>query len=158
MARRRRSAWWGGVALVFALAAPELQAQETPAPAASEDAESCVGKARLRGLGFDSNGTALEADDAVILDLVAEVIRDQCAGRVIVIEGHTDVWGEPDYNRALSERRAETVKDALVERGVPAQQLRAVGLGEDHPVTTDPARDAQALNRRITLRAEPGGS
>jgi outer membrane protein OmpA-like peptidoglycan-associated protein len=158
MGCRQRAAWRWGIVLLLSLAARDLRAQEPPAPASAGDAGSCVGKARLRGLGFDSNGVALDGDDAVILDLVAEVIRDQCAGRVVVIEGHTDVWGEPDYNRSLSERRAETVKDALVERGIPAQQLRAVGLGEDHPLTSDPAREAQALNRRITLRAEPGGS
>ena len=115
-----------------------------------------MGKARLHGLGFDQNDSVLGSDDAVILDLVVELIREQCAGKIILIEGHTDVWGDPDYNRELSERRAEAVKAYLVERGIPAEQLRVEGHGEDQPLTTDPSREAQALNRRVTLRAEPG--
>jgi OOP family OmpA-OmpF porin len=47
------------------------------------------------------------------------------------------------------------VKDYLVGRGVPAEQLRTEGLGEDQPLTTDPSLEAQALNRRVTLRVEP---
>lgn len=153
MTSLRRAAWCRGalLSLFLVVAAPAL-AQE-----AAQDADSCVGKARLHGLGFEQNGAVLGSDDAVILDLMAEVIRDQCAGKTIVIEGHTDVWGAPEYNRRLSERRAESVKHYLVERGIPAEQFRVEGLGEDHPLTTDPSRDAQALNRRITLRAEPSG-
>jgi OOP family OmpA-OmpF porin len=155
MGCRQRAAWRWGIVLLLSLAARDLRAQEPPAPASAGDAGSCVGKARLRGLGFDSNGVALDGDDAVILDLVAEVIREQCAGKTLVIEGHTDVWGDPEYNRDLSKRRAEAVKDYLVQRGIPAEQLRVEGRGEDHPLTTDPSREAQALNRRVTLRAEP---
>jgi OOP family OmpA-OmpF porin len=154
MTSLRRSAWRWGALLPLVFAAPALRAQDPPAPTAAE-AESCVGKARLYGLGFDQNDSVLGGDDAVILDLVAEVIREQCAGKTLVIEGHTDVWGDPEYNRDLSKRRAEAVKDYLVQRGIPAEQLRVEGRGEDHPLTTDPSREAQALNRRVTLRAEP---
>jgi OOP family OmpA-OmpF porin len=147
---------WGAL-LSLVLAAPPARAQEAAAPETAEDADSCVGEARLHGLGFDQNGSLLGSEDAVILDLVAELIRERCSGKTIVIEGHTDVWGDPEYNRRLSERRAEAVKDYLVGRGVPAEQLRTEGLGEDQPLTTDPSREAQALNRRVTLRAEPDG-
>jgi OmpA-OmpF porin, OOP family len=147
---------WGAL-LSLVLAAPTVRAQEAAAPETAGDADSCVGEARLHGLGFDQNGSLLGSEDTVILDLVAEVIRDRCSGKTLVIEGHTDVWGDPEYNRSLSERRAEAVKAYLVGRGVPAEQLRTEGLGEDQPITTDPSRVAQALNRRVTLRAEPAG-
>jgi outer membrane protein OmpA-like peptidoglycan-associated protein len=139
------------------LAAPAVRAQEAPAPGPTAGADSCIGKARLRGLGFEQNGSVLDLGDTVILDLVAEVIRERCAGRTVVIEGHTDVWGAAEYNRKLSERRAESVRRYLVERGVPAEQLRVEGFGEDQPLTTDPSREAQVLNRRVTLRVEPTG-
>ena len=157
MTSLQRAAWCWGALLSLVLAAPPLRAQEAAAPEVAEDANSCVGKARLHGLGFEQNGAVLGSDDAVILDLMAEVIRDQCAGKTIVIEGHTDVWGAPEYNRRLSERRAESVQEYLVEHGVPAEQLRIEAFGEDQPLTTDPSREAQALNRRITLRVEPTG-
>jgi OOP family OmpA-OmpF porin len=135
---------------------PALAEDAAPSQAASPaEAGGCVGKARLRGLGFDREGSVVRDEDAVILDLVAEVIRESCAGKVVVIEGHTDVSGSPEYNQRLSERRAESVKQYLVEHGVPAEQLRTEGFGESRPLTTDPSPEAQELNRRITLRAEP---
>ena len=155
MTLARRPALLTAAPLLLALAAPAARAGEPAAPAAAEDGGACVGKARLRGLGFDPNGSVLGGEDAVILDLVAELIRERCAGKILVIEGHTDVWGAAEYNRRLSERRAESVKRYLVERGVPGEQLRVEGLGESRPLTSDPSREAQALNRRVTLRVEP---
>jgi outer membrane protein OmpA-like peptidoglycan-associated protein len=170
MASRRaaRGGWRALSALVVGLSAPALQARAQPAAApavethrtpasnpgatpeaadsaATEPADSCIGKA----LGEDAD---------VILDLVAEAIHKRCAGKRIVIEGHTDVYGDADYNRWLSERRAEAVKDYLVQRGVPAEQLRVEGHGEDSPLTTDPSADAQVLNRRVTLRVDAEGT
>ena len=156
MTLRRAARCWGAL-LSLVLAAPALWAEEPAAPEAAEDVDSCIGKARLHGLGFAKDGSVVRSEDTVILDLVAEVIRDRCAGKLIVIEGHTDVWGAPEYNRRLSERRAESVQEYLVEHGVPAEQLRIEAFGEDQPLTTDPSREAQALNRRITLRVEPTG-
>ena len=119
------------------------------------EAGSCVGNVRLHGLGFARDGVEVPPDDAIVLDAVAPIIRESCAGRTVVIEGHTDVSGSLEYNQRLSERRADVVKHLLVERGVPAEQLRTEGLGESRPVTTDPSPEAQARNRRITLRVGP---
>ena len=151
----RRLALVAGVLLLVTLAALGGQAVEPATPEAAEDGETCIGKARLRGLDFGRGDSVLGSEDAVILDLVAELIRERCAGKTIVIEGHTDVWGAAEHNRRLSERRAESVRRYLVERGVPGEQLRVEGLGESRPLTTDPSREAQALNRRVTLRVEP---
>lgn len=145
--------------LALTLSSPVRAADPAPPPEASAgETGSCVGKAQLRGLGFDREGSVVRDEDAVILDVVAEVIRESCAGKVVVIEGHTDVSGLPEYNQRLSERRAESVKQYLVEHGVPADQLRVEGFGESRPLTTDPSPEAQALNRRVTLRAEPAQS
>jgi hypothetical protein len=119
------------------------------------EAGSCVGTVRLHGLGFVRDGVEVPPDDAIVLDAVAQMIRESCTGRTVVIEGHTDVSGSLEVNQRLSERRAEVVKRLLVERGVPAEQLRTEGLGESRPVTTDPSPEAQARNRRITLRVGP---
>lgn len=152
----RRAAPCALALLALTLSSPALTEDAAPPQAASPgEAETCVGKARLRGLGFDREGSVVRDEDAVILDLVAELIRESCAGKVVVIEGHTDVSGSPEYNQRLSERRAESVKRYIVEQGVPAEQLRTEGFGESRPLTTDPSPEAQALNRRITLRAEP---
>ena len=124
-----------------------------PAAAAQEESGDCIGKARLRGLEFSNGGAAIDAADQVMLDPVAEVIKTRCVGKAITIEGHTSVSGSEEQNQKLSLRRAEAVKRYLVERGVPAEQLRTVGYGASRPLTTDPSPEAQKTNRRVTLVA-----
>lgn len=131
---------------------------QTPeaAPAEAAQAETtgdCVGKARLRGLEFSHGGTELDAADGVILDLVAEAIKKNCSGKTITIEGHTSITGSEEYNQKLSLNRAEAVRDYLISRGIPADQLKAVGFGESRPITTDTSPAAQKVNRRVTLVA-----
>jgi len=136
--------------------APQAQPasdEAAPAAAAQEDSGDCVGKARLRGLEFSNGGSTIDSADQVMLDPVAEVIKTRCVGKTITIEGHTSVSGSEEQNQKLSQRRAEAVKRYLVERGVPADQLRAVGYGESRPITTDPSPEAQKVNRRVTLVA-----
>jgi OOP family OmpA-OmpF porin len=88
-----------------------------------------------------------------MLDLVADAIKTRCAGKTITIEGHTSVSGPSESNQQLSEQRAQAVERYLIEKGVPASQLRAVGFGETRPITTDASAEAQKVNRRVTLVA-----
>ncbi|MBN1448142.1 MAG: OmpA family protein [Bacteroidetes bacterium] len=68
---------------------------------------------------------------------------------IVEIRGHTDRDGEEAYNQALSERRAETVKDFLVAQGVESQRLRTVGYGERKPIADSSTEDGRARNRRV---------
>ncbi|HEY4168390.1 MAG TPA: OmpA family protein [Reyranella sp.] len=72
-------------------------------------------------------------------------------GAQIKASGHTDTSGPETYNMALSLRRANAVKDALVRDGVPANDISVVGLGESQPLvkTADGVREAQ--NRRVEI-------
>lgn len=136
-------------AFLLALAA---RAQE-PGDAAAEEpgAASCVGKVRLRG-SFQRGAAEFQPGAAVVLDLIAQAIQKSCGGKAIIIEGHTDLLGDPASNQRLSERRAEEVKHYLEARGVPPEQLGTIGFGESRPLTTDLSEAAQALNRRVTFR------
>jgi outer membrane protein OmpA-like peptidoglycan-associated protein len=67
----------------------------------------------------------------------------------ILVEGHTDIKGSESYNQQLSERRAQAVRDALVNRGVDSRRLRVIGYGESQPISSD-----DAMNRRVELRIE----
>jgi OOP family OmpA-OmpF porin len=145
------------IALLIAAWAPAAAAEDPAAPAPATptgEAEDCVGKARLRGLVFTDGSTEIEKSDYAMLDLVAEAIKTRCAGKTITIEGHTSVSGSPESNQQLSEMRAQAVERYLIERGVPAGQLRAVGYGESRPITTDTTPAAQRVNRRVTLVAD----
>jgi OmpA-OmpF porin, OOP family len=137
----------------WATAAAAEDPAETAPTTPTGEAEDCVGKARLRGLVFADGGSEIEKPDQAVLDLVAEAIKTRCAGKTITIEGHTSVSGSPESNQQLSERRAQAVERYLIERGVPASQLRAVGYGESRPITTDASPEAQKVNRRVTLVA-----
>jgi len=132
--------------------APAPAAAEAPAAAPAPEAPAaaggrCLGKARLRGQTFETASATIVPEVEPVLDVIANAIVERCAGKKVTIAGHSDVRGSDDYNQALSERRADAVKAYLVSKGVPADQLEAVGVGEKYPLSeTD-----HALNRRVTF-------
>lgn len=67
------------------------------------------------------------------------------------IEGHTDSQGSAEYNENLSRQRAESVKSALVGMRVEPHRIKAVGLGQDYPVTTNDTQAGRQENRRVEL-------
>jgi OOP family OmpA-OmpF porin len=70
----------------------------------------------------------------------------------IEVAGHTDSVGNDAYNMALSEKRANTVRDFLISRGVPADRLTARGYGETEPLADNSTEDGRSQNRRVGLR------
>jgi outer membrane protein OmpA-like peptidoglycan-associated protein len=84
--------------------------------------------------------------------VVADAMKTRCAGKRILIEGHTEASGDAAADQAIAEKRAVGVKAALVERGVPAALLDTRGFGSSRPLTTDPA--LEELNRRVTFVVE----
>jgi outer membrane protein OmpA-like peptidoglycan-associated protein len=67
----------------------------------------------------------------------------------IVIEGHADSRGKPEYNQWLSEKRAKKTRDAMIKLGMPADKIEAVGFGESRPLVEDTSDEAAAKNRRV---------
>ena len=70
----------------------------------------------------------------------------------VAIEGHTDVRGEPPYNQALSQRRAESVRAWLTAHGVTASRLTATGAGESRPIKLGDSEADHQANRRVEIR------
>ena len=91
------------------------------------------------------------------LDEIARALVDNPHIDNVTITGHTDRLGSEDYNQELSERRADIVKQYLVEHGVAANRLRAIGRGESQPVVQCNDTDRAALikclepNRRVEV-------
>jgi outer membrane protein OmpA-like peptidoglycan-associated protein len=98
---------------------------------------------------FDFDSAELKPDAYRELDRVADVLRNY-PETTIRIEGHTDSTGPDDYNQALSERRAQTVKNTLARRGVEPWRLDTVGYGESYPVSS-----SAAANRRVVIVINP---
>jgi len=85
------------------------------------------------------------------LDKVAEVLQEQDPNKKFVVEGHTDSIGSDYNNRRLSQQRADTVRSYLVSRGVPSEQISAVGKGESTPVADNKSAEGRANNRRVEI-------
>ncbi|MBL8618569.1 MAG: OmpA family protein [Deltaproteobacteria bacterium] len=75
------------------------------------------------------------------------------AGGAVTIEGHCDERGTTDYNLALGQKRAESVRGYLTAQGVPSSQLRIVSYGEERPVDKGAGESAWARNRRAEVKA-----
>lgn len=75
----------------------------------------------------------------------------------ILIEGHTDSRGSANLNQALSQRRAEAVRAALVEEGVDPARMTAVGRGEEQPVASNDSDEGRARNRRVEVIVQAAG-
>jgi outer membrane protein OmpA-like peptidoglycan-associated protein len=72
-----------------------------------------------------------------------------------VVEGHTDSIGSDAYNQGLSERRANAVRDVLVEQhGIETSRVSAVGYGEARPVADNDTDSGRAINRRVEAAVE----
>jgi outer membrane protein OmpA-like peptidoglycan-associated protein len=84
------------------------------------------------------------------LDKVARLLLDK-TDKTVSIEGHTDNVGSAGYNLELSARRAESVQQALIQRGVPMARLKALSFGMDRPVAPNDTEVGRALNRRVEL-------
>ena len=69
----------------------------------------------------------------------------------VLIEGHTDAIGSEAFNQNLSERRAQAVYDRLVDKGIKAERLSIVGLGETSPIGDNETESGRDLNRRVDL-------
>ncbi|MBM3316524.1 MAG: OmpA family protein [Candidatus Eisenbacteria bacterium] len=91
------------------------------------------------------------ADPIPLLDQIADVLKRQPETRVTIV-GHTDSRGSDEYNQRLSLRRAEAIRDYLVRKGVPAEQMMVDGKGESEPVASNETDEGRARNRRIEFK------
>lgn len=103
--------------------------------------------------GFDE--TQIRGEATAALERFAEVVSRHYTGALVTVEGFADPAGSQQYNVALSTRRAESVRDYLMETGISAQ-LRVVGYGEDRLVVQGAAKDdpGAELNRRVVFVIE----
>jgi outer membrane protein OmpA-like peptidoglycan-associated protein len=110
----------------------------------------------LSGAAFASGSSALRAEARANLGRVVEFVR--AAGSAPVqIEGYTDDRGGDNLNQALSQKRAEAVRAALIEEGIDAARLTAVGMGKSRPVADNGSADGRARNRRVEIVIAGGG-
>lgn len=131
-----------------------------------------VDKANLAAPGPDAfSGKPQKSEEFVARDVLFEFDSDNLAPlflqslqrlvdylnqppgfKTLVIEGHTDSIGSTEYNQGLSERRAESVRKAMVKMGLPKEKVQAIGYGETRPVADNGNYQGRALNRRVEFK------
>jgi outer membrane protein OmpA-like peptidoglycan-associated protein len=111
----------------------------------------------LRGINFDFDSSAIGPASRPVLEEAAAILR-QNPGVQVQVQGFTDSVGSPEYNQALSVRRAEAVYRYLVNLGVDPRRLSVEGFGETRPIADNDTAAGRAQNRRVELVPVQGES
>ena len=103
-----------------------------------------------RTILFDTGRASLKTESvSVFVDIIK--ILNEYPNAKFTVEGHTDSVGGEKTNQALSEKRANSVRDFLVKEGIGADRLTAIGYGEAKPIATNANRAGRAQNRRVEI-------
>jgi peptidoglycan-associated lipoprotein len=105
-----------------------------------------VDKHKFPAVHFAFDSYAVDPADQGTLDQVSQFLQSN--PNTIIIAGFTDERGTPEYNRGLGDRRAESVRDYLLQHGADAGKIQTVSFGAEMPVDPDSNEDAWAKNRR----------
>ena len=103
---------------------------------------------------FRTDSADLNAQFYKVLDGVAQVAK-KYDKTIIEVAGHTDSTGTTEYNRQLSQRRANSVADYLSTRGVAQARIMTAAGGEDHPIASNATEQSRAANRRVEVTLSP---
>ncbi|MEA1785654.1 OmpA family protein [Arenibacter sp. GZD96] len=99
---------------------------------------------------FDTGKSSIKAASVgVFVDIIT--ILNEYPNAKFTVEGHTDSVGSNSLNQKLSESRANSVRDFLIEKGISASRLTAVGYGEDKPIATNNTAAGRTQNRRVEI-------
>ena len=143
-------------------AAPAVEAPVAAGvPATAEAVASCQTKVNEaiagKTINFTSGGANIAPESQALIDTIAADLKD-CAGTAVEVQGHTDASGGDAPNQRLSEARANSVVQALVDKGVPTDRLNPKGYGETQPLDPAGTPAAYAKNRRIEFKVAATGA
>ncbi len=105
----------------------------------------------LRGVNFETASASITPDSYTILDQVVRSLKAYPDVRVEVA-GYTDDVGKDEYNMSLSQKRADSVKQYLVNAGIATERVEARGYGETNPIASNKSAAGRAENRRIEFK------
>jgi OOP family OmpA-OmpF porin len=125
--------------------------QPAPKPKAKPRKAKVVGKKIeiTEKVMFDVAKATIKVDSHQLLSDVAAVMKEHANIKKVRIEGHTDSDGPDEYNKRLSQDRADSVKKFLVEAGVDEARMEAVGYGEEQPISENDTAEGKERNRRV---------
>ncbi len=152
-----------GVALKDEKARRE-DAEKRAAQAAADLAKFATVKQEPRGMVITLSGGVLFASAKsdllpaaqVKLNDVANALTKEDPTSKMVVEGHTDSQGAAAYNQDLSQRRAQSVRDYLVTRGIASDRITSSGFGSSRSIADNASPEGRANNRRVEIVVQPG--
>lgn len=107
----------------------------------------------IRDVHFEFDKATLTAADKEVLSTIATRLKQETSTAQLRVTGHTDSVGSDAYNQRLSDKRANSVVQYLVESGVPRSSFVSVeGAGESQPVADNSTADGRAMNRRTEIK------
>ena len=110
----------------------------------------------LRNIYFDFNKATFKQDSYSELNKLERMLQ-QNTGMNVEIGGHTDIVGTKNYNKFLSQKRAEAVKDFLTKKGIDSRRITAMGYGSSKPLASNDDEDeGRELNRRVEFKVLSG--
>ena len=141
-------------------------AEKRAAQAAADLAKFATVKQEPRGMVITLSGSVLFASAKSELLPAAQVKLNDVANALIkedplskiVVEGHTDSQGAAAYNQDLSQRRAQSVRDYLVSRGIAADRVTSQGFGPSRSIAENNTAEGRANNRRVEIVVQPSAT
>jgi outer membrane protein OmpA-like peptidoglycan-associated protein len=103
-----------------------------------------------RTINFDTGKSSIKAESTSVMVDIIQILNEYPNSK-FTVEGHTDSVGSDELNKSLSESRALSVKDFLVDKGIEEFRLSAIGYGEEKPIATNNTRAGRAENRRVEI-------
>ncbi len=103
-----------------------------------------------RSIFFKFNSHELAYESKAKLDEIADIMK-RFPNAKFLIAGHTDSKGSAEYNKKLSQERADSVVKYLVSKGIPASNLSSIGYGEEQPIATNDTEEGRQQNRRVVI-------
>jgi outer membrane protein OmpA-like peptidoglycan-associated protein len=142
-----------GAAIGYQLDKQEKELQQIPNTTVSRADDRLI-VTMSDAIVFDVNSAALKPQSRVTLDQMADVMV-RYPDSDILVKGHTDSTGSEKYNQDLSERRAKSVMNYFISKGVSPQRITAIGFGEIMPVASNDTPQGREQNRRVEVEIKP---
>ena len=118
------------------------------------DADGCtIVSVVLKSVNFKSNSSELTPGSNKELDKAVAAMNKYPQLR-IEIQAHSDSMGEAGYNQSLSDKRANSVRDYMIDKGIAANRMEAKGYGESQPIADNGTKEGRLTNRRVELKVQ----
>jgi outer membrane protein OmpA-like peptidoglycan-associated protein len=139
-----------GAAVGHKMDKQQEELQQIPGVEVTRPAENEIAVRLINDILFDFNSYALRPESRDTLRELANNFR-QYPDEQISVEGHTDNVGSDDYNQRLSQQRADSVRNYLVDQGVPNERVTSAGFGKSQPKAGNDTPEGRQLNRRVEI-------